>query len=232
MRLFLFTLTLFLVQMSYAQKNSIEISLSSGQTLSTSWLELHTNSFFRQPYITIDSTKGRKISIAQLTSYQGWDQKGNYRKLLTQDLPFPEGTHFTELFFSKEETERVTLFYHKSIFPRKNNTYTFTDVRYSLPEETIQKVTYRNVQQTFQKLNPANKTLKKARYLQHAQWLSTGIALALLTEFLRDNYHPNDKTFMQKSDEVKLLASGLFFTLPLVLEKPKRKKLIEALREL
>jgi len=232
MKLLCFTLSLFVVQVCYAQQNNMEVFLTSGQRLRTSWLKLQQNPFFQEPYIIINSRKGQEIKVSQLRSYQGRDQEGNYRKLFTYDLPFPKESSFTELSFREEKTKEGRLFFYKNIFAQKNNTFIITDVRYRFPEETIKKVTYRNVQQTFKKVNLANKKLKKATILHHAQWLSTGIALALLTDFLKNNYNPNDKDFMQKKDEIKLLASGLFFTLPFALQKPKRKKLIEALREL
>jgi hypothetical protein len=213
-----------------AQENNIRISLSSGEEISTSWLELHENPFFQKPYIILDSLNGKKLPITKLDSYAGWDQKQNFRTLKVNNLPFPAKYSFTELRFKMEEGAHVNIYYHTSTFIKNSRTHIRNDVRYRIREEKFKKVTYRNVAQEFKQINQSNSNFKKAQFLQRTQWVTTGIAIILISDFFRKNYNPNDGDFMKQSDRLQLIASGVLFTVPFALERPKRNKLIEALK--
>ena len=73
--------------------------------------------------------------------------------------------------------------------------------------------------------------LNKVNQIRAVQFLAIGIGVALLTDVLASNWDPTDANFMNKASNTKLMAGGLLLTLPFTLEKPKQKRLIEALRK-
>lgn len=229
MKKILTILLLFIGLSGYTQEvKKIEIILESGETKTTNWINLEETPTFQKPFLRIDSLSGLKIKIKDIKSYKGYDQNGNYRQLQKISLYRKGEFRFTELMFRKDSTDAVKIYYNKNTFAFGFETGNETFNQYQLKNKEIKKLNYKNVSQDFIDLNYSNKSLEKVKQLRILQFTSLAIASGFLGYYLVNNTSPSKGGFMDNNSA--LYPAAIFFVLPFTLEKTKKDKLIEALK--
>jgi len=221
---------LFVTFSCYSQDKPIEILLKTDSIITTDWIELHDFPFFQSPYVRIHNLDGPKLKIRNIQNYNGYDQYGNYRQLDVIDFNVKRKYYFTERKFQLDSAERVKIYFDQLIFGLGDNSWKIKNVKYSVNNNEIRKLNYRNVKNDLIDINISNNNLKKANQIRIIQFISIGLGAAILTDVLIENWDPTDAEFMNKESNFKLLASGLFLTFPFTLEKPKQKRLLKVLR--
>ena len=63
------------------------------------------------------------------------------------------------------------------------------------------------------------------------QYLSVGLGTLLLTKMVLDNSNPSDKSFMDNKSKTTILLSGVLVLFPFTLEREKKNRMINALKE-
>jgi hypothetical protein len=229
MKKYLTLFLLFLGVFGYAQDvKNIEITLESGDVKTTNWINLKETPTFQKPFLTVDSISGQKIKIKDIKSYKGYDQNGYYRQLQKIDLNQKGRFRFTELMFRKDSTEAVKIYYNKNTFALEAETGNKTYFQYQLKNKEIKKLTYKNINQDFIDLNYKSESLDKAKQIKILQYTSMAIATGLLGYYIIDNEAPYKGSFMK--NDFAFYTAGVFFVLPFALEKTKKDKLTDALK--
>ncbi|MDY0196217.1 MAG: hypothetical protein RBR68_00235 [Tenuifilaceae bacterium] len=139
---------------------------------------------------------------------------------------------FIERKFKLDSTERVKIFYDQFIYGLDENSGKVKNVKYSINNYQIRKLNYRNLKNDMIDIGISTNKLKKVNQLRIVQYISIGLGAALLTDVIIRNREPRDAEFMNAKSSLKLIASGLLFTFPLTLEKPKQDRLVKTLRDL
>ncbi len=62
------------------------------------------------------------------------------------------------------------------------------------------------------------------------QYSSLVIATGLLMNLTYNNWNPGKEGFMDSKDNIVFITSGLLYAFPFTLEKTKKRKLVESLR--
>ncbi|MCD4834279.1 MAG: hypothetical protein K8R31_10830 [Bacteroidales bacterium] len=216
--------------LGYSQNDSIEILLKSDSIIYTNWLELNSNSFFKGPFIIIHYENGPKININDINYYKGFDNNGNYKECKVIDLEFQKKYHFTERIFKVEQTSNLEIFYDKITFGKWNASTSYNYLKYKINDNKISKVNYKNLKADLFKSQTSMQYLKKSNKYRISQFILTGLGSLLAAKVILDIH---DSAFYAKKNNqnnLTYITAGILIVSPIVLEIPKRKNYIKALK--
>ena len=228
---YFFVFIFLLPLISLSQNDSIEILLKSDSTIYTNWIELNDFTFLKKPYIKIHDLDGPKIKISQIKYYKGFDKNGNYKNLKTIDLGSKNKYSFVERSFKHESIKRIDIYYDRLIFGGLDIPSSFKYLNYKKDNQTIKKVTYKNLLHDLSDNAISLNYLKKAKQIKLIQIISTGLGAFLIFKVMLDNYRPSPYNVKSNSkDDFSFYVGSFFLIIPFFLEKPKNKRFIQALK--
>ncbi|MFB6342194.1 hypothetical protein ACE1ET_10735 [Saccharicrinis sp. FJH62] len=219
---------LFINIYSFSQENQVKITLESDSIITTDWIKLNEFPTLFKPYVRIDNPSGLKIKLQDIRSYKGYDQEGNFRQLSKINLNKKGKFRYTELTFKTDSTDKVKIYHNNFTFGLEHRTSNERLTQYQFNDDQIKKLNYNNIMQDFSESGYSSKYLTQVKNIKILQYASLSIATGLLGYYIFNNQKANKNGFMD--NDMILFTAGILYVVPFTLEKPKKKKLIESLK--
>ncbi|MEO1052317.1 MAG: hypothetical protein AAFX87_16915 [Bacteroidota bacterium] len=228
MKTVILSLLVLLSVSTLAQKKAIQVHLTTGEILSSNYVMMYQATGFGQPYLKINSRKGDRIGIKQVSFVEGFDHNNTYKYYKPLDIS--GSLTWAERTF---KSDRIELFYTNVSEFDWSVTYKNRFYRYIKDEGYSKRMKYSQLRADLADNPLSLEYLKKANKTRIAQTLLYVLGSALIitgsVQWLSDDeLDPPGEASLDLPAAVFIGAATLY--IPLIINGSKKNNFIKALQ--